>query len=393
MSTRTASRGSGVAWLWAIIPLALLAALVWLFLATDPLKPLGVSAPPLEELTVERTVLDDDGIHLLVRAAGSEPLHIAQVQVDGAYWEFHQDPSGALARLQTAWLNIPYPWVQNETHHLTILSSTGVAFEHTIEVATSTPQFNFARLLAFALLGLYVGVVPVSLGLLFYPYLRTLGDRGLQFLLALTVGLLAFLLVDTLQEGLELAAGAAAAFQPTVLVWLAAGMSFLLLFALGRRGGRAPQGAGLASYLALGIGLHNLGEGLAIGAAFAVGEAALGSFLVIGFTLHNITEGIGIASPLVGRNARWPLFVGLAALAGLPAVLGTWFGAFAFSPHWAAVFLGIGAGAILQVMLEVSAYLMRSASKNEHAWLTAVNLSGFGLGLIIMYTTALLVSG
>ncbi|MEM7736328.1 MAG: metal transporter [Deinococcota bacterium] len=380
------------AWLWAVIPLALLAALIAIFINSDPLKPLGVSAPPIESLTVERVTLDDTGIHLQVRADGSEPISIAQIQVDGAYWMFTQSPAGELRRLQTATLDIPYPWVQDETHHLTILSKTGVPFEHEIAVATPTPSFSWSRLLAFALLGIYVGVVPVSLGLLFFPYLRTLGQRGLQFLLALTLGLLGFLLVDTLQEGLELAAGAAGAFQANALVWLAAGLSFLILMAVGRRKGHAPEGLSLASYLALGIGLHNLGEGLAIGAAFAIGEAALGSFLVIGFTLHNITEGIGIAAPLTKHKTNLGVFIALAALAGLPAVLGTWVGAFAFSPHWAALFLGIGVGAILQVMVEVGAYLARTSHHDERNWLSLGNLTGFSLGLTIMYFTAFFVN-
>ena len=392
MSTQKANQTQRFAWLWAAIPLALLGALIWLFLATDPLSPLGVSAPPIENLTVERTVLDETGIHLSVRADGSEPVSIAQVQVDGAYWMFTQDPPGELGRLQTAQLDIPYPWVQNEAHRITVLSKTGVPFEHEIAVATPTPTFSLSRLLAFALLGIYVGVVPVTLGLLFYPYLRTLGQRGLQFLLALTIGLLAFLLVDTLQEGLELAAGAAGAFQAGALVWLAAGLSFLVLMVVGRRKGQAPEGLPLATYLALGIGLHNLGEGLAIGAAFAIGEAALGSFLVVGFTLHNITEGIGIAAPLTKRKTSLLAFVGLAALAGLPAVIGTWTGAFAFSAQWAALFLGVGSGAILQVIVEVGAYLARTAQKSERNWLSATNLAGFTAGLVVMYLTAFFVN-
>ncbi|MEX2543002.1 MAG: hypothetical protein WD314_14430 [Trueperaceae bacterium] len=376
--------------LWALVPLVLLAGLLSLFLATDPLAPLGVSAPPVERLTVERTRLDDSGITLWVRADGSEPLSIAQVQVDGAFWQFSQDPPGRLGRLATAALHIPYPWVQDEAHFITVLSSTGATFEHEIEVATATPQPTFARVLAYALLGIYVGVVPVALGLLFYPWLRTAGRRGVHFLLALTIGLLAFLLVDTLEEGLELAAGAAGAFQASATVWLAAALSFLILVAVGRRHGAAPAGLALAWFLALGIGLHNLGEGLAIGAAFAIGQAALGSFLVIGFTLHNLTEGIGIAATLTRQRAPLLAFVGLAALAGLPAVAGTWIGAFAFAPHWAALFLGIGAGAILQVMVELGAYLARKFVPNDSRGFSAATLGGFASGLAIMYVTGLL---
>lgn len=392
MSTESAKTSSSRwSWLWAVIPLAILGGLIWIFLTTDPLRPLGVSAPPIEQLTVERTVLGDDGVTLFVRADGSEPLTLAQVQVDGAYWDFTQEPPGPLGRLETARIAIPYPWVKGELHEVTLLTRTGVTFGHTIEVAEPTPQPTPARALAFALLGLYVGVVPVTLGLLFYPFLKTLGARGLQFLLALTVGLLAFLLVDTLLEGLELVAGAAGAFQGAALVWLAALLSFAALFALGRRSGKPPEGLSLATYLALGIGLHNLGEGLAIGAAFAIGEAALGSFLVVGFTLHNITEGIGIAAPLTKQRVRLVTFLGLGALAGLPAVAGTWLGAFAFSPQWAALFLGIGAGAILQVIVEVGSYLSRRSSHHGN-WLGGTSLAGFAIGLLVMYLTAFLVN-
>jgi zinc transporter ZupT len=209
--------------------------------------------------------------------------------------------------------------------------------------------------------------------------------------LALTMGLLVFLLLDTLEEGLEVAAGAASTFQATALVWLGALLTFLALLVMGRRGGRAPEGLALAVFIAFGIGLHNLGEGLAIGASFASGEAALASFLVVGFTLHNVTEGIGIAAPLTKRQPGLAVFAALAALAGLPAVIGTWGGVFAFSPHWAALCFGVGAGAILQVVVEVGAYLHRTAQRAGGTWLSSASLLGFALGLAIMYLTAMLI--
>jgi zinc transporter, ZIP family len=380
------------AWIWVILPLVLLTIVIGIFLSTNPLSPLGMTAPPIENLTVERTVLDEQGISLLVRADGSEPMQIAQVQVDGAYWQFSQIPPGVMPRLSTAWIQLSYPWVQDEAHHITLITQTGVGFDHEIAVAVPTPKPSLSRFLTYALLGLYVGVVPVGLGMLFYPSLRTLGGQGIKFILALTLGMLAFLLVDTIEEGLELASRAASAFSASALVWLVTGISFLAILAIGRQRGKAPEGMALATYLALGIGLHNLGEGLAIGAAFAIGEAALGSLLVIGFTLHNVTEGIGIAAPLIDQRPRFLTFLGLTALAGLPAVLGTWMGAFAFSPLWAAIFLGMGAGAILQVMIEVGAYLARTAYRLGGTWLSKVSLIGFSLGLAVMYGTALLVS-
>lgn len=386
------SNKGNIKWMWAIIPIVVLVGLIWVFFQIDPLGPLGVTSPPVEEVTVERTILDEEGIKLLVRANGSQPVDIAQVQVDAAYWNYTQEPDGNLGRLQTAWIIIPYPWVKDELHEITFVTNTGATFGHTIEIAEPTPKWTVSRLAAYALLGIYVGVIPVALGLFFYPFLKTLGAKGLQFILALTIGLLAFLLVDTILEGLELAEMATGAFQGTALVWLAAITSFLVLFGIGRYKGNAPEGIDLAFYLALGIGFHNLGEGLAIGAAFVSGEAALGTFLVVGFTLHNITEGIGIAAPLVNKKPTLLTFIGLAALAGLPAIIGTWTGAFAYSPQWAALLLGIGAGAILQVIVEVGGYLLRQSQRQEQAYLSTTSISGFGVGIVVMYVTALLVN-
>lgn len=377
-------------WVFAIVPVLLLTLAVGGMLALDPLERLGTSAPPVEDLTIERAILDETGISVKVRADGSEPVTIAQVQVDAAFWEFVQRPAGPLGRLETAWIDIAYPWVKGEAHHVTLLTRTGATFDYTIEVAEPTPRFTLERAAAFGLLGLFIGVLPVALGVLFFPFLGTLGRSGLLFVLALTVGLLAFLFVDTLSEGLEVAEHAAPTLQANLLVWLAALVAFLFLFAIGRRGKRPPEGLALARYIALGIGLHNLGEGLAVGSAFAAGQAALGVFLVVGFTLHNLTEGIGIASPLIGQRTGLLSWVGLVALAGLPAVVGAWLGAFAYSPQWTALFLAIGTGAILQVLVEVSRYLVQLAPASQVRGVTMTTISGFACGLMIMYGTMLL---
>ncbi|MDR8391224.1 ZIP family metal transporter [Aliifodinibius sp. S!AR15-10] len=377
-------------WTWLILPVVLLLGSIALFFATNPLEPLGVQAPPIEEVTVERTVLDEEGIHLTVRVNGSEPVKIAQVLVDDAYWEFTQTPKGSLSRLSTAKIDIPYPWVRHELHEIKLITSTGATFSHTIEIAEPTPAWSLQRVGAYILLGIYIGVIPVGLGLLFYPYLKTLGSKGLNFLLTLTIGLLAYLFIDTLQEGFEISQQTAGVFSGNLLVWLTTGIAFLIIFAVGRRGGQAPEGLSLATYLAFGIGLHNLGEGLAVGAAMASGEAALGSFLVVGFTLHNLTEGIGIAAPLLSRKTSFGTFVNLTLLAGLPAAAGTLIGAFSYAPHWGAILFAIGAGAILQVIVEVGVFLTKNAPSKS--WFTVPNLTGFVLGVAIMYGTALLVA-
>jgi zinc transporter ZupT len=373
--------------LWIGLPFAVLAvAAIWIF-AVNPLQDLSNGAPPVEKLTFERTVLDTSGVHLLVRAGGSEPMKIAQVQVDGAYWRFTQNPPGEIPRGSTVWVNLPVPWVLGEAHKVNVVTSSGTTFEHEIAVAVPTPTATIGQLKLQGLVGIIVGVLPVAIGLMFYPALRGVAQSGMNFLLALTIGLLAFLLVDTVEESFELVKNAAAIFQGPVMVVLAGLASFTTLMAIGRHRG-TPTGLALAAYIALGIGLHNLGEGLAIGAAFAAGSASLGTFLILGFALHNVTEGIGIAAPILKERPPLLAFAGLTLLAGGPAVLGMWLGSLAYAPHWSALALAIGAGAILQVIVEVGAYLMRSSQRGADAFFTPPVIGGMAAGIAFMYATA-----
>ena len=381
-----------------IVGFALIAALVTL-LAFLLARGVGLdrAAPPIEELTVERIELPAAGrIRVHVVNGGQDPVAIHQVAVDDAIWSFTIEPQPTIGRLGHARIEILYPWVEGEPHEIVLISRNGVTFEAPIEVATETPQPTIGWFLRLALLGFYVGVVPVALGLATYPFLTRLGPRGVDFLLALTVGLLVFLAIDTLFEALELAERTAEAFHAPILVWivtLSTLAGLLSLSARRRARGDRLSGIALAGFIALGIGLHNLGEGLAIGAALATGAVGLGTFLIVGFTLHNITEGIGIAAPMAGASpgARPHAhhFVALALLAGGPAVLGSWIGGFVFDPLWSAVFLAIGAGAILQVVWEVGR-LVAAPAKGLGIWRGEV-MAGVALGLIVMYATALVV--
>ena len=368
--------------------LAVLVVAVAAFLRFDPLVALtGEPAPVPPALTIERVTVDDDGFHLRVRGDAREPVRIAQVLVNEAYWQFEQTPPGPIGRGEQVRLDIPFMWVHGEPHELRLLTADGSTFDHAIDVTTATPVLTAGRLAGYALVGLFVGVVPVALGMALFPVIRGAGARGLGFVLALTLGLLAFLLVDTLAHALEAAAESAAVFDADVMVWLIAFASFAVILALGRRHG-TPRGYALALCLAFGIGVHNLGEGLAIGGAVAAGEVALGTFLVLGFTLHNVTEGIGIVTPLARERVRWLAFLGLLLLAGLPAVFGLWIGVRAALPHWTALCLAIGAGAIAQVLFEVGDLLRRTTAGRWAAWNP---LAGFLTGVGIMYGTALLV--
>lgn len=374
---------------WLGLPVVVLVLIVALLLLWRPLDRLTHEAPPVEEAAIERVNLTPGLISLDVRTDGSEPVIIAQVQVDTAYRVFSATPAATGARLGLMRIDIPYSWIEGEAHHIALLTSTGAIIDHTIEVATATPALSGASLGLLAAVGLLLGAVPVATGLLTWPAMRSLSRPTMNFLLALTVGLLGFLLIDTIGEGLEEAAETIGRLRGTVLFWVTLVVTTLVLLAMGRAKGHAPEGLRLATFIALGIGLHNLGEGLAVGAALATGSAALATFLVIGFTIHNVTEGIGIAVPIADERPKFVQFVGLAALAGLPAVAGTVLGTQAVSPLWIAVCFGVGAGAILQVIIEVGALILRRSGPGQ--WLSPPVAAGVSAGLGIMYATALLV--
>ena len=374
---------------WLALPVAVMVLIVALLLWWRPLDRLSQEAPPVEEAAIERVNLTPGMISLDVRTDGSAPVIIAQVQVDAAYRVFTAMPLSSGARLGLTRINIAYPWIEGEAYRVALLTSTGVVIDHSIAVATATPVLSGASLGLLAAVGLLLGAVPVATGLLTWPAMRSLSRPTLNFLLALTVGLLAFLLIDTIGEGLEEAAETIGRLRGTVLFWVMLVVTTLVLLALGRAKGVAPEGLRLATFIALGIGLHNLGEGLAVGAALATGSAALATFLVIGFTIHNVTEGIGIAVPLADEKPKLLQFAGLAALAGFPAILGTVLGTQAVSPLWIAVCFGMGAGAILQVIIEVGALILRRSGPGQ--WLSPPVAAGVSAGLGIMYATALLV--
>ena len=374
-----------------LVPVLALVGLVAVLFLADPLRDLTAPAPPVEELKVERIVLEPGLIQVHVRADGSEPLSVAQVQVDGAYRTFTLEPAGPIDRLGQARIDIPYPWIDGDTHHLSFVTSTGVRFEHTIDVAQATPRFGTGEVTTLVLVGLLLGIAPVAVGIMFYPAMRGFGPTLMDFILALTAGLLLFLLIDTIGEGFEMAGKAVDRLRSHALVLTSALVTLAGLLAIGRSSGHPPEGIKLALFIAIGIGMHNFGEGLVVGSALATGAAALATFLVTGFVIHNVTEGLGIAAPMVGARPRprWYAFIGLVAIAGLPAVFGVLLGAQAFSPIWAALCFGIGAGAIAQVVIEVVALISRRSG--SAALLQPASLGGFVAGLAIMYATALLV--
>lgn len=376
------------------LPLVILGGVIWLFLTTG--GGLQLTSPvPVEALTVERTVLRPGEIEITVRNSGPETLQIAQVIINDAVWPFtiSSGPGPEIPRLQTSVVHLDYPWSYGEAYGIRLFTTNAIPFDVEIPVAFETPEPDGNTLLSFTLIGLYVGVIPVYLGLFWFPALRQLGRRAMVFLLALTAGLLVFLGLDTLAEAIEQAALIPSSFQGIGLIGIGAIGTFFLLDAISRRQsatGRseASQRLSLAYMIALGIGLHNLGEGLAIGAAFNVGEIALGAFLVVGFIIQNITEGLGIIAPVLRDRPGIVNLVLMGLLGGAPAIIGAWIGGFSPSPTLAVLFLAVGTGAVFEVVYEI-AKLIHKDTTREAMPLTV--FSGIVAGMLLLWVTGLLI--
>jgi zinc transporter ZupT len=383
--------------LWAFVPLVLLTAVVALFTATGGSITglVGDSPPSADEFDIRRVEFHPGEIHIRVTNPQRDDLTIASVTVDDAIVPFDVDGDPTFGRLRSRVITVQYDWVPDEPISVGVTSSTGIQTTKEIAAAVRTPEASGRSFLGYALIGTLVGIVPIALGLLWLPSLRRAAPEWLAAFMALTAGLLAFLAVEALSEALELQAALPSALGGAGLVLLGVAFSFLFLTAVSSRlgAGGGTSGAGglaLATLVAIGIGLHNLGEGLAIGSSFALGELALGTFFIVGFMIHNVTEGLGIASPLAeGRAVSWRRLVALALVAGAPAILGAWLGGFVTSDVLGVVFFAAAAGAAFEVVVEVGRYVARRAPgglTSPHA------LGGFLAGIAVMYVTGLLVA-
>jgi zinc transporter ZupT len=388
------------AWALGLIPLVLIGVVVGAFALLGGPGLGERTGPPVEEVSVEQTVLRPGAIELTLRNDGPDSVEVAQVSVNDAFAPFAADGGREIGRLGSTTLRISYPWIEGEAYEIRVLTSTGGTVDAAIPVATETPSADLDFYGLMALLGIYVGIIPVGLGMLWLPFVRRVGAGWIAALMAFTVGLLAFLAIDAALEGLEIAAEAPAAFGGSALVFAGALIAYLTLAGVDthlRARGEAADGGSRGLYLALlvalGIGLHNLGEGLAIGSAYATGALALGAFLVVGFAIHNTTEGLAIVAPLRdgdgdGTRPGFARLLGLGVLAGAPAILGAWIGAAAYDPSLAALLLGVGVGAIARVIVQIAPSMRDGDGRLLHP----VSVAGMIAGIAALYVTGLLVS-
>ena len=418
----------------ALVPLAVLTAMI-AFIFGPGQQFLGAGTP-LPEISIERIEFQEGGkIIAFIRNTGPIDVTVAQADVNDRILPAAIEPSKELSRLAEAKVIIPFPWNEGEPYEIGVTSSDGTRFSKGIDAAAPAPTPDIEQAAFFALIGTYVGIIPVLAGLLWLPFIKRLSLRKYRFFLSLTAGLLVFLGIDALVEGSEISAeSVAGVFNGQILIALVTILSFLaLMYAstkLGERSkGRTAQEeeeeevdklsssydsmhtsqaktldqqqyhhlvvkpVAIALMISIGIGLHNFGEGLAIGASVVLGEIALSTFLIVGFMLHNTTEGFAIVAPLAKARVRRMVgkLIIMGLIAGVPTIIGTWIGGFIYSPVAAIIFLSIGAGAIFQVVFLIFQGMVRAEADRGKILSDASIIAGFAAGMLIMYVTGLMI--
>ena len=393
MEARSEPLGGRVGWrVWAVVPVLLLALAVGTVVTSGSslVDLVGTNPPPADEFDIRRVEFKPGEIRITVRNPQPDDLTIANVNVDEAIVPFTIEGPTTLGRLRSSTIVVPYDWVQDDPIAVGVTSSTGIETVEEIAAAVETPGPSVQGFFGYALIGTLVGILPVALGLLWLPALRQANAAWLSAFMAFTAGLLVFLGFDALFEAFELQAALPSALGGTGLVLLGVALSFLGMTALSGRltgGATAATGLALALLVAVGIGIHNFGEGLAIGASFALGELQLGTYLIVGFMIHNVTEGLGIASPIAKTRTRLLLLAALVLIAGAPTIFGAWIGGYTTSDLLAPLFFGIAAGAAFQVVVEVGRYVARNAPNGVRS---GYAIGGFVAGIATMYVTGIL---
>jgi zinc transporter, ZIP family len=416
----------------ALIPLLVLGGMiVFLFGPGQSFLNKGIALP---EITIERTEFQEGKIIAYIRNTGPEEIEIAQADINDRIIPAAIEPSKTLSRLAEAKVIVPFSWTPGVPYEVGVTTSDGTRFSKSVDAAALAPVPNIEQASYFAIIGVYVGVIPVLIGLLWFPFIKRLSTNKYNFFLSLTVGLLVFLGIDALVESNEITAeNIAGAFNGQVLIAMITILSFLVLLYTSEKliqraimksatNSKSPLLVSSSSYspdtttttqqqqmikpvaialmISIGIGLHNLGEGLAIGAAVVLGKVALSTFLIIGFALHNTTEGLAIVAPMAkSGKVMIRKLVAMGLIAGIPAIIGTWIGGFLYSPIAAIIFLSMGAGAIFQVVFSIASWMAKNNNNNNTAvdggrktLLSTSMIAGFVVGMAIMYVTSLLVS-
>ena len=366
--------------------------MVYIFGPGAELLDFGIILP---EITIEKIDFIDSEIQATVRNTGHIPVEIVMADINDRIQPAAVEPDRFLERFETTLVRIPFEWNEAEPYTIGITVEDGTRFEKEIEAAAPALELSLDLAIFFAIIGTYVGIIPVMIGLLWLPFIKRISKQKYHFFLALTVGLLLFLAIDSIEEAIEVSnENLADSFNGTLLITTVTVLSFLGLYYSGNKliekagSSKFTKPVAIALMISIGIGLHNFGEGLAIGAALGMGSIAFSTFLIIGFALHNTTEGIAIAAPMSRGKLMIGKLAAMGIIAGSPAIFGAWIGGFVYSPFTSVIFLAIGAGAIFQVIVVIMKWIQEENDKNLS---TIAVVSGIAVGMLVMYLTSILV--
>ena len=376
----------------AIAPIVLLAILILFLLGpASTFLQFGIVLP---EISIEKVEFIGNEIQATVRNTGPVGVNVVVADVNDRIQPAAIEPDIHLERFETGLVRIPYDWNEGQPYTIGLTIDDGTRFEKQIDAASASLEPNSELFVFLGIIGLLIGVVPIMIGLLWYPFIKKLGKNAFNFFLAFTIGLLLFLGLDAIEEAFEISdTHLAPVFNGELLIATVVILSFLGLYGIGNllikrsEFSKLSKGLAISLMVAVGIGLHNLGEGLAVGAAIALGQVALSTFLIIGFAIHNTTEGLAIAAPLTRTKSVIGKMVGFGLIAGIPAIFGTWIGGFSFSPFFTIIFLSIGAGAIFQVVWSIFKFI-----KEESDSFSSISIiCGIASGLVVMYLTSIII--
>ena len=349
----------------------------------------------LPEVTIEKIDFLDSEIQATVRNTGHIPVEIVMADINDRIQPAAVEPDRFLERFETTLVRIPFEWNEAEPYTIGITVEDGTRFEKEVEAAAPALEPSLDLAIFFAIIGTYVGIIPVMIGLLWLPFIKRISKQKYHFFLALTAGLLLFLAIDSIEEAVEVSdENLADSFNGILLIATVTILSFLGLYYTGNKlvekagSSKFTKPVAIALMISIGIGLHNFGEGLAIGAALGMGSIAFSTFLIIGFALHNTTEGIAIAAPMSRGKLMIGKLAAMGLIAGSPAIFGAWIGGFVYSPFTSVIFLAVGAGAIFQVIVVIMKWIQEENDRNLS---TIAVVSGIAVGMLVMYLTSILV--
>ncbi|MEM7032645.1 MAG: hypothetical protein AAF629_24035 [Chloroflexota bacterium] len=378
------------------VPLIILGGLIaWLIISPPQLRLFSTAAT--EQLDIEQVILQPGRFELVVRNTGAESLSIAQVTINDAAWISLVLPKTTIDPLTRATIQLDdYEWIEGQTYQIIIYTTTANTFVVDIPDARVTPQLTQPNLLTLLLSGFLIGMLPLYVGLSWWPMLRQLYLPSWLIWVGVAIGLIFGRGVDLLPLVPHFVRHIGALYQAWGLVIIG------LVFALGMLYRRASQGGDdtsqdrfLQAYrVVIALGLLGFGEGLILGQVMGSQVSAAPLWLqsplwIVGLLILNASKGLILALILSDLRPMWVQWILFGFIAGFPLMLGIVLGAFPMAMPLLILLTGAAIGAFIWVNVELL-WLARTESDNAPYW--GQIAVGVTIGLILTWLVNLAVT-